>query len=763
MESETRLKYRFGDVEIDLARGVLIRNGEETRLRHKTFAVLAYLIEHRDTDLSKDDIISAVWHNTAVVDDVLVQSIKDIRRALGEDTRQPRFIRTIPKFGYRFIGAAEDFVTDTALNDTAIPVPTNVVAARPWPKFAISGAIIAALLIAAAFAIPRIWSSNSDIRVAQSPGKRSVMVMFFENQTKDEDLNWLREGLADMLIAGLSRSQNLTVLSRVQLHVLLDRGTPGGTAITLPQTLDIAKRSGSQTLVAGSFSRLGEKVRIDTQAYDVSSGDLLASESLTVDRADQILTQIDLISLKLGNKLGGTGVEPTNGVARAMTTNLEAYRCYSVAVEKAHALHSHEAITLLERAIALDPEFAMAHARIGYTYAVAQGLAEKGKAPLERAFRLADRLTELDRLNINAWYAIANLDYTSAIRSLQEIIAKYPLETEAYWRSGRLLLGEERYEEAINVLKQGLLVDPDGQDIYNALSVTYRDSNRHDEAVAMAQRYQLLAPNEPNALDTLALAYQAKGDYEKAEASYRRALEIQPNFEIAVLHLANLNFQIGKYGEAIKLYESYVDLAKSDSDKAWAFGRISWVHWRKGDARAAAVASEKEQKLDPQSYVFPLLLAIERKDAQRVGALRQRVDEQIAYSERGLRPSPRLLHFLRGKLAQFDGNIDQAIASYSQAIKHRPMVWDIDSYEDCLALGLFQAGRNAEAAAEYQRIIAVNPKYPLASLNLARIARKNGDARLAKEEYGRFLENWKPADAAIPELSEATAFLSNAE
>lgn len=760
MESETRSKYRFGDVEIDSSRSILIRNGVETRLRHKTFAVLAYLIEHRGKDLSKEEIIGAVWHDAAVVDDVLVQSIKDIRRALGEDTRQPRFIKTIPKYGYRFVASEDEVAVEPIQNGPAITHPKKV-ASKRRARFAIAGAIVTALLIGAAIAVPRIWTSNDDVRATRSPGKRSVLVMFFENQTKNDDLDWLREGLADMLITGLSRSQHLTVLSRIQLHVLLDREMAGGSATTLPRAFEIARKSGSEMLIAGSFSRLGEKIRIDTQAYDISSGDLLASESLTVDRPDQILTQIDLISLKLSNKLGGVAAEPGNGLSRAMTTNLEAYRSYSLAVEKAHALHSQEAIELLERAIELDPEFAMAHARIGYTYAVAEGLADKGKAPLERAFRLSERLTELDRLNITAWYAIANLDYPSAIRSLQDVIAKYPLETEAYWRSGRLLLGEERYDEAINVLKQGLLVDPDGKDIYNALSVTYRDSNRHDEAIAMAQRYQLLAPNEPNALDTLALAYQAKGEYGQAAAAYLQALEMQPNFAIAVLHLANLRVRTGEYAAAIKLYERYFELARTNSDKAWALGRISWVHWRNGRTREAIAASERERSLDPNSYVFPLLLAIERRDPGLVLSLRTRLEEQSSHSERGLRPSLRLLHYLRGKLAAFDGHTEQAIEHFTQALKHRPLVWDIDSLEDCLALGLAQAGRLEEAESEFRRILNGDPKYPLAAFNLARMASKTGRSEEATQNYRKFLEGWQDADETIPEIAEARKMIAD--
>lgn len=755
MESEKRPTYKIGDVEIDLANGTVRRGATEVHLRHKTFTVLAYLLENRGRDLSKNDIIRDVWLDTAVVDDVLVQSVTDIRRALGDDTKQPRFIRTIPKVGYRFIGEP-----DAEAHQTSVQHSPGSYQGKRTRLILLVGAIISIFALTATFVIPRVWNDSSEALTSRTAGKKTVIVMFFDNQTRDEDLNWLREGLADMLIAGISRSPNLTVVSRVQLHTLIDRNSLDSTSLPLPKALEVARRSGSEVLIAGSFSRLGEKLRIDAQGYDTATGNLLASETLKADKPDLILTEIDLISLKLARRLGGTQNEEQRGVAGSMTKDLGAYRYYSLAVEKAHALHSDEAVQLLERAIALDPEFAMAHARIGYTYAVAEGNAEKGKAPLERAFQLSDRLTHLDRLNISAWYAIANLDYPAAIVSLQEIIAKYPLETEAYWRSGRLLLGEERYDDAVNVLQQGLLVDPDDKDIYNALSVTYRDSHRHQEAVEMAKRYLLLAPNEPNAFDTLALALQARGDFQQAEEQYRKALEIQPNFDVAILHLANLKFQTGLYSEAIRLYELYSELVRSNGDKAWAHGRIAWVNWRLGNKRSALLALEKEQKLDPNAFSIALLIAIERRDKASIARLRQRLDAQSKGSERGLRPSKRLEAVIRGKLALFVGDRSAALRYFNSALKHRPLVWDIAAHEDALADALVQLEEYADAAIEYERILTINPNYPFATFKLAQVAEKTGDRAKAAENYRRFTESWKEADTAIPEIVEAKKFLS---
>ena len=99
--------YFFADVEVDTSRGCLKRGGEERHLRRKTFQVLLYLIKHRGSNITKEELLKDVWQDTAVVDDVLVQSIKDIRRIIGDNPRNPHFIRTIPKVGYRFIAEVQ--------------------------------------------------------------------------------------------------------------------------------------------------------------------------------------------------------------------------------------------------------------------------------------------------------------------------------------------------------------------------------------------------------------------------------------------------------------------------------------------------------------------------------------------------------------------------------------------------------------------------------------------------------------------------------
>lgn len=765
MDSPENQIYRFADVEIEVLSGHLKRGGEERHLRHKTFQVLVYLLEHRGRLVTKEELFAAVWKDTAVTDDALVQSVKDIRRALGDNSHRPRFIKTVPKSGYLFIGTLQ---APNSIQESKEQKPkTND--RKPISFFKSRVVLITIFISIIALSLllnlsQTFRQQTSEITLTNAPGKKPVVVMFFENQSGDTQLDWLREGLTDMLITNLSRSDKFTVLSRAQLYVLLERIKRDSAAkISLDEALEIARRTGAETVITGSFARLGEKMRLEVQLYDVKTGGLNAAENLTVDRAEQILTEIDLLSLKLANRLGAGESEPekASGLADAMTNNLEAYRYYSLALEKARGLHKKDSIELLEKAVALDPDFAMAHARIGYVYAIVWGWGEKAKPHLERAFQLSDRLTEKDRLYIAAWYALANLDFPSAIPPLREIIQKYPLETEAYLRLGYLLRGEEKFDEAISVMRQGLTIDPESSGLYNALGLLYSLLGRHDEAIAAHQRYVALAPGEPNAHDSLGMSYQWAGRYGEAIAEYNRSLELNPNFDIAQVHLGVVYFQTGRYRTAIECFKKYIAVAPSNLERSRGYAYISQVH-RRLKNYVAATASANKAFEEYKGAVFELYsAALESGDLKTAKKLEEQLFAKFETSNRGSRNTPRYSFYFRGYVGLKTGQTNEALENFSEALRHAPATWEIDPLEDCLANTYLETGRFDEAIAEYERILRLNPNYPLARFYLAQAFERKGQTGKAHENYLMFLEIWKDADANIPEVMSARKTLAN--
>jgi tetratricopeptide (TPR) repeat protein len=571
-------------------------------------------------------------------------------------------------------------------------------------------------------------------------------------------LDWLRGGITDMLVTNLSRSKSLSVLSRQQLHLLLERaGRADAQKLRLDEAQGIARRAQAEALVMGSFAHLGEKTRIDVALHDARSGQLMAAESLVADKPEQILTQVDLLSYKLATSLGAgaSDAEHEPRLADVMTSDLDAYRYYSVAMEQAQMFQLHEAIALLKKALARDPRFAMAEARIGYIYAVRMFQGKQAWPHLQKAMRLADRLQEKDMLFIRAWSAQARNESAQAVEAYKAIIAQYPLEAEAYQRLGWLLNSQGRVEEALQVLRQGLVTDPEGKDLYNSLGSVYQRLGRFDEARVAYQRYIQLAPNDPNAWDSLAALHQFLGQYDQAFEGYNRALSINPESKVVVIHLGNLYFRQGRYSAALAQYQRFIQLAQDDDQRARGYGYQAWVYFKMGDRERAEAATAKQLGLlkSPTWDLAPLFL--KRGAYARMGTLDATQFTKEAFERLNSGGYQRFWFIHRGWVALSQGQAETAVEQFREALRQKNLDWNIDSYEDCLAYAFLNLGRWDEAIAEYERLLRVNPRYPLAQYHLARAYEGKGDRERALASYRNFLQIWKDADPGLPEVTEA--------
>ena len=792
MNPSSKQIFRFADVEVDLSQGCVRRGGKELHLRQQTFQVMIYLLKNRERLVTKEELLEKIWKETAVTDDALVQCVMDIRRAIGDDSRRPHFIKTLPKVGYRFVSPVEEhwsqpkttIETSLAPNEaTSTAVGTNHdkstpavplagaarprMATRPVVLIGVAGILLAAIIYFAPYLRNKLAGNpkaNTEVSLPQVPGKKPVAVMYFDNQSGSSELDWLREGLADMIITDLSRSEKLSLLSRQQLHLLLERiGHKENDKIRLDEALDVGRRSQARVVVLGSFAQLGEQIRIDVQLHDARDGQLLAAERLVVAQAAEILTQVDLLSLKLASHLGATpsGPEVGTGLTSVMTDNLQAYRYYSLALEKAQALRSEDAIDLLKKAVEIDPQFAMAHARIGYAYAVTAHYAEKAKPHLEKAFQLSNRLTAKDGLYIKAWYSIANLDYTGAIGAFRKIIAQYPMEVEAYLTLGYLLRGEGQHEEAVSLLKQSLVIDHEARDVYNALGLIYLDLHRYDEAIAAHQRYVQLSPAEPNAYDSLGMSYQCAGRYTEALATFGEALTLEPDHFIANIHLGNTHVQLGRYQTALAQYRRLTQIATSDFTRSRAYGSIAETYLRKKDLSQAAKAARMELRFEEYNAWNSIVVALDQGDTATVNKLEKRLLDDWPYTHRGQRLPARMRHFWRGYLDLRRKESAKSIEHFKEALRHAPIIWQIDQLEDCLGKAYLELGRWDEAIAEFERILRLNQNYPLAQFHLAQAYERKGQRDQARAAYERFLQTWKDADADLPEVITARQRLAS--
>ena len=752
-------RYRCGDAEVYTACRIVTLRGKELRLRPKTFDVLVYLIEHRDQIVSKSEFLNELWKDAAVSDNSPAQCVIELRKALGDDARNPRYIKTVPKLGYQFVGAVAEIAqeepppaqipAELLVESKAQPAKS---ASRRWLQM--SGLAALALIVFLGF-LP--WMrSRPDSTLPQIPGKTAVAVMFFENQTQTADLDWMREGLADMLITTLARSPKLNLLSRQQLSLILsrsDRKSP----TDLEEAFAVARRAHAAKFILGSFADMGGQMRICAQLHDGRDGRLIAAESVLFQTPSQTLAQIDTLARELAADLG----TPLEAPARMEngelgTNNLEAYRYYSRGVEQAHAYHEDEAVALFRKALTLDPNFAMAQARIGYTLAVTASRIAEGRPYLEKAFARSGNLTVSDRRRIAAWYTIASLDFPQAIERYRDLLASDPSDSETYLRLGQLLRGEERTEEAIEILKQGLAGDPDSTALLNLLGTIYSLAGHHAEAIAMEQKQVALVPAEANAEDSLALAYHWAGRFDDAEQAYKRALALKPDFELAARHLAALYLHTGRYRAALQLIDHQNEISSPGFIKERIEEWTAIVHAGIGDMSGALKLAEDSHNLETLTEVR-IRMGDYYGAEEAFAGIRDR-----GYSSRGKRLAvQRTQIYLKGELALLENRPSEAISYLKESLRHPPEWSDTLWLEDSVGNAFLTLDRYDEAVTEYQRAIKLYPGLAMAHYHLAIAARRTGRLNLARSEYQKFLDLWWQADPGLAEPMSARADLAN--
>jgi DNA-binding winged helix-turn-helix (wHTH) protein/tetratricopeptide (TPR) repeat protein len=755
--------YRIDQIEVDVARNCVKRLGTDHVLRYQSFHVLLHLLERSGQPVSKEELAAAIWRDAAVTDNALTQCIAEIRKAFGDDSRNPTYIRTISKVGYQFVApvtrVARESTESHALSLAAAsvsaaagdsPVQPDLIGQRPQlevrpltvpasevlaplsaavpvpptPAWRQQGAYFAlaascfVLIVAALLARGTPKIAQAAAPVAPLTNGRSLAVMYFENETQRRDFDWLRQGLTDMMITDLSRSGELHVLSRQQLSLLVqDKSGPDGQDLP-DQGMHVAQTVHASDFLTGSFCALDKHFRIDIQLHDAHNGQIVFADHTIFQHPGDILSQVDVLAEHLANAME-LSLAVTPNIAEVTTKNVEAYQYYSLGVEKAQEFQDAQALNLLKQATELDPAFAMAYARIGYVYALSDFAPETGRPYLEKALHLSGHLSEKDRLSIRAWYAISRGDYGTAAQTLTRISQLYPRETEAYGRLARLLRAEERPQEALAIVNRGLQVNPDDRDLNNTLGFVLLSLHHYREAIDAYQHYVDLAPSEPNAHDSLGMALQQSGNYTAALSQYNQALTLDGEFEPSIIHRGDVYYQTGQYGKAIEQYQRYVRLAQTTDARALGYGDLATVYLAMNRMSEAEEAAANELKNNPNAVWNSLVIALRKSDSTTFKRLEPVLFRNIPSQERGTPGDQRTRFYYQGYIDLEQGNAQQALVAFKAAIHHLPPSSGMDSHEDCLANAELQLGDFKQAASEYDRILQLNPYYPSARARLA--------------------------------------------
>ena len=756
--------YEFGSFRIDPERQLLLRDGELIALAPKAFQLLLVLVRSGNQVVSKDELMKAVWPDTFVEETNLTRNIFILRKALGETELDP-FIVTVPGQGYRFATAvhpvAEAEMCVAEVEHAKVRMQIEETSHWQWIV------AIAVLLAAGAGA----WSIFRSRAVVLGE-KDTVVLADFVNSTGNPVFDdTLRQGMA----VQLEQSPFLSLVSEERIrHTLSLMGEPEDARITPKVARQVCDRLGSAAVIDGSIAQIGTRYVVGLHATHCTTGETLDNEQVQVAREEDVLDAVTRTAARFRSRAGeslATIQQHATPLAEATTPSLEALKAYSSAWKVAFS-NPQQAILLLQRAIQIDPNFAMAYSFQGRLYADIWEpvLSQQSQ---RKAYELRQRANDRERLFIELNYEDG---VTGDLKKIQEICGvwaqTYPRDglphNELAWTHQEL----GKYDDSVQEAEKAIGFDPDFTPAYTNLAWAYVLSDRLDDAEKTLQRasdrklqmpemlvmrYYIAflkddhagmehaaaqAQGQSEAEDWLtyeqATVLALSGHLKQARMMASRAVQLarqanQP--ERAAMYEAGMAVREAFYGEALE--------ARRDASAAHALSDGRDVEWGAALAYALSenfpesqrLATDLEKRFPSDTYVRMVYLP-------ELRALAAFHDSDSAKALDLLQAAAPFELGVPGSWSGFFGNL------YPAYLRGE---------------GYLEGHRASESVTEFQKVLAhpgivfTDPVAAVVHLQLGRAYSRTGDITRARSSYEEFLTLWKDADPEIPILRQAKA------
>jgi tetratricopeptide (TPR) repeat protein/tRNA A-37 threonylcarbamoyl transferase component Bud32 len=426
-------------------------------------------------------------------------------------------------------------------------------------KFFVPALVVVALVITAVV----IWRLNPKTEAIVAPKiENSIAVISFQNQTGDLAFDYLQKAIPDLLITSLERRGELYVATWERMQDLLEQmGEKDVEVIDRKLGFELCRLEGIETIVLGSYIKAGETFATDVKVLDVETKKLLRSSSSKGEGVSSILnTQIDELTMEISKGIGLVRKDIGSAeklMANVTTSSMEAYRYYLEGRENYRKFYYHDAQIALEKAVGLDPDFAMAYSYLARSYHQFRNVEARDIA-IKKAKVLSHRTTEKERLSIEASYAtMIEKDPEKRSRILLQMVEKFPKEKEIRYALGGFYLNRDDFR-AIEEFKKALELDPNYGLAHNDLGYAYIGIRDFASAIEHFKKYVSLNPNESNPVDSLAEAYFMMGNLDEAITKYKDALKIKPDFMGPNFSIGYISALKEEYIEAMRWFDKYI-------------------------------------------------------------------------------------------------------------------------------------------------------------------------------------------------------------
>ena len=552
----------FGPFRIDIAERQLFRDGAEIPLTAKVFDILRVLVLSGGRTITKEEFMLAVWPDAVVEESNLTDNISTLRQILGDDAREPKYIKTVPKRGYRFVAAVRE----------RAPAVNSVREGASEPRRSYVVQIAVSSVVAVAIAALLIFRSGAPHDQKQTSPRRVAVLPFKPLVAANRDPA-LELGITDALISKLSNIRQITVRPT---SAVLSYTKEGQDLRAIATELDV------DALIDGKVQKSGDRVRLSVQMVRAADGVPMWAHTFDEKVTDLFAVQ-DAISAKAATALAvALSANEKTEVAKRPTEDVEAYQLYMKGryLWRTFSPASVEAsVSHYEAAIARDPQFALAYAGLADSYTILGiygPLTPKEAAPKARA-------------------------------ASAKAIALDPNLSGAHLGSGAgKLFFDWDWEGARVAFTRAMELDPNNHDAHTLYGYYLQTQDRHDEALQHLRRTRDLVPEWSVANNDVFRGLQIARRYDEAIAHARRVIQLEPGNKTAHVVLAQSLAGKGLYGEALAALSS-VEAPVSPRSRAEWYGLIAYAHAMMGN-RAEAMKQLEVLKAIP-SVMTPACVA----------------------------------------------------------------------------------------------------------------------------------------------------------
>jgi serine/threonine protein kinase/tetratricopeptide (TPR) repeat protein len=595
--------------------------------------------------------------------------------------------------------------------------------------------------------------------------KDSILLTDFVNTTGDAVFDGT---LKQALAVQLEQSPYLNVFPQEKVRDTLKfMGRSPDERVTPDLARDLCQREGVKAVLNGNISSIGSQYVVDVNAVNCQTGDSLAREQVQADKKEQVLAAVGKAASNLRSKLGESlaSVQKFDApVEEATTSSLEALKAFSLGEAERDKGSELTAIPFYKHALELDPNFAVAYARLAQSYANS-GQSALATESIKQAFERRERASELEKLYITSHY------YEIATGELEKATETYQLWQKTYPRdsipTNNLAVDNSwmgKYDAALGYAQQTMRLDPNSAFSYGVLGGAYIGLNRFAEAKAIRQKEVELNLDAMNShTDLYQLAF-VTGDAAgmQSEADWAKG---KPDEFVMLETVAEANASAGKLQQARELYRQAIDgaqRAKLPENAAGIAARQAGVEAAVGnlsgarDGARAALALNRNRN----TTFFAALAYATAGDTAQASTLADELSRSF--------PTDTFINdiwvpSIRGLIEINRGNAAKAVDLLRAATPYE-FGWPARVTPNYVrGLAYLKARQGKEGAEEFQKILdhrgvcGTSPLCTLAHLQLARARLLSGDNAGARTAYQDFFALWKDADPDVPVLKEAKA------